>query len=267
MFRVTLRHLDRTASHAHPDHGECELGLVAPEAFTALLETFRQLDPIENNEAEPEILVEHRGARHLVRTAASRLTLHNARHLEDPALALSAAEILAELDGSASAARRAATLAYTATLAPFPVAVEEPAYVPPPRPKEKPSWAIATVAAVMGLAVVFQLVSAHEAATASTQAPAWLTAADGLEAEQATLAGVYLTGPKPGDHGIAIDAAGALKIFQLNAAIAPSLVNDTYRLGRVGGKLVLATAQPGGLIVVQDRDTLGYCGELFRRVP
>ena len=265
MFRVTLRHLDRTATHASADYGECELGLVAPEEFAALLETFRALDAIENNNTEPEILIEHRGARNIVRTAGRRLLLSNPRRPDEPALALSPEEIVAELDGSASAARRAATLAFTATLAPFPVAEEEPAYVPPPRPVEKNSWAMVAVAVAMAAAVTFQLISAHEAAPA--HAPAWLTAADGVEARQAALTGVFLTGPKPGEHGIVVGADGGLKIFQLNFATAPSVVNDTYRLGRVGEKLVLATTQPGGAITVADKNTLAYCGEIYRRLP
>jgi hypothetical protein len=58
-----------------------------------------------------------------------------------------------------------------------------------------------------------------------------------------------------------------LKIFQVNAVAAPSVVIDTYRIGRREGKLVLVTNQPGGDIRVVDKDTLTYCGEDFRRVP
>ena len=267
MFHVTLRRLNATATHTDSEVDQRTLGAVASADFLALLEAFRAIDPVDNATVEPEIVAESRQGRHVVRTAGRRLMLQNLRDTEQPAVALSAEEIIAELDGSASVARRLATMAFTATLAPFPVAEEEPAYVPPPRPPEKSSTVMAVIAVAMGAALAVQLLAARASPGAHATEPVWLTAADGAEAQQARLAGVYVTGTKPGQHGMIVGADGSLKIFELNAAIAPSVLVDTYRLGQLDGRLVLATSQPGGAITVTDRDTLAYCGENYRRVP
>ena len=76
-----------------------------------------------------------------------------------------------------------------------------------------------------------------------------------------------MTGSQPGQHGMVIMAGGDLKIFELNAQVAPSVILDTFELGRLGPKLCLATNQPGGSIEVTDRDTLVYCGEVYQRIP
>ena len=264
MFRVTLRHLDRAAAHAQVGLGETELGLVSPASLKVILTTFLGIDAIENNDAEPEILIENRGARYLVRMSGRRLLMHNPRQPDQPPLALSPEEIIAELDGTAAAARHASVLASAATNPPFVPAPEEPAYTPPPQIKEKPSRIMVIATAALSMVVGYQLLPARE--PTATPDPAWLTEADGVESQLAALVGIYVTGNKPGAHGIAL-ATDSLKIFQVNAVAAPSVVIDTYRIGRREGKLVLVTNQPGGDIRVVDKDTLTYCGEDFRRVP
>ena len=264
MFRVTLRNLDRAAAHAIIDLGETDLGLVSLTSLTTLLVNFGSIDAIENNDAEPEILIENRGARFLVRMSGRRLLLLNPRRPDQPPLALSPEEIIAELDGTAAAARHAAVLASAATNPPFVPAPEEPAYTPPPRPSEAPSKIMVIATAVLGMVVGYQLLPARE--PTARPDPAWLTEDDGVQAQLTSLVGIYVTGNKPGAHGIAL-ATDGLKIFQVNAVAAPSVVIDTYRIGRREGKVVLATNQPGGEIRVVDKDTLTYCGEDYRRVP
>jgi hypothetical protein len=60
---------------------------------------------------------------------------------------------------------------------------------------------------------------------------------------------------------------GRLKLFVVNAQAAPGVVFGTYQLGKHDGKLCLATDQPGGLITLRDRETHGYCGKNYQRIP
>ena len=86
-------------------------------------------------------------------------------------------------------------------------------------------------------------------------------------AHQRELAGVFMTGPQPGDKGIAVNADGNLRIFMVNAKSAPSSVQDAYRVGRIDGQLALAHSQPGGPILVATGNTsLSYCGETYTRL-
>ena len=264
MFQVTLRHLDATAAHANQTFEEICLERVRADKLLVLLTNFAGIDAHQNNEAEPEISIDAAAGRFLVRSDSRRLLLQNTRRYDEPAIALSPEEVIGEVDGTAPAARRAAAIAYVETLAPFPVPAEEPAYVPPPKPKEKPSWAMFAVSIVMGAALIFQLSSAREAAAGKE--PAWLDD-DAATTQREDLAGVYLTGTGPGQHGIALTADGSIKIFEFNAALAPSVVNDNYRPGYFGEKLVLGTTQPGGPITVSNPTTLFYGGETFRRLP
>jgi hypothetical protein len=93
-----------------------------------------------------------------------------------------------------------------------------------------------------------------------------LTNAERL-AEDTSLTGVYTTGSEPGQHGIIILGDGKLKLFQVNAQAAPSVVYGSYRFGRLDSKLCLDTDQPGGLVKVLDRESLEFCGEVYRRIP
>jgi hypothetical protein len=76
-----------------------------------------------------------------------------------------------------------------------------------------------------------------------------------------------MTGSELGQYGIVILGDGKLKLFRVHAQAAPGVVYGTYQLGRIDGKVSLATDQPGGVIRVIDRDTLSYCGDTYRRIP
>jgi hypothetical protein len=119
------------------------------------------------------------------------------------------------------------------------------------------------VACVLGGAHIWLRIS-----SAAEAAPAAFLRMDAAEAagRQATLAGVYMTGTQPGQHGIVLTATGELRLFELRAVDAPRVVNATGEWGRVGPTLCLASDQPGGLIMIPDPDTMVYCGETYRRI-
>lgn len=268
MFNVTLVNLSPDARTAKEHGGPVNLGQISAEELVGLLETFTQIDPVTNVTADPEIRVQTRRDRYIIRTGQKKLTLHDARNLSEPAYTLSVAEIIAELDGSAAARRTAPPMPFVvreggevvsdeslarAEITPMPIAA--------PRPWP---FALLGVAVLLGGYIAYSELFDQE--VAARPALAALTPTERLT-EDSALTAVYMTGNEPGQHGIVILGDGKLKLFRVNAQAAPSVVNGTYQLGRRDSKLCLATDQPGGLITVAERDSLRYGGETYQRIP
>jgi hypothetical protein len=264
MFRTTAVNFDPNTAQANAEFGAQEVGELSSAELRELLETFRGIDPIQNVEADPEVHIEARRARYVVRTGQNRLLFSDPRKMLEPALVLSPEAIIAELDGSAAAAR---------TRGPF--------VLPPPVPTE-PVLQKASVPTVSALrlphriacavaAVLLAGYIAYPTLSAETVPPpphfTPFTDAAQEEAQRALVAGVYMTGPQPGQYGIALGADGSLRLFQVNAQVSPSLIQDSYRLGRIGTTLYVLSGQPGGPIRVNEGNTLTFCGEIYQRIP
>jgi hypothetical protein len=264
MFKITLINLAKDATQASRDLGRQNLGDVPPAETRLLLERFQGLDFIQNFEADPEILLETRRYKRVVRVNHGKLCLYNpGNHLES-GLQLTPDEIIAELDGS-TAARSARSL-FAEPPSPLLALRREPAtpgLTLPLRPRLRASLA----ALALGLAgyLAYAALSAEPASAAERFEP--LIESKQNESLLTNLVGVYMTGNRPGDHGLVLDAGGALKLFELNSLGAPSLIRDTYRVGRIDGMLCGLCNQPGGPIWMNGRDTLTYCGETYRRLP
>lgn len=264
MFDVTLVNLASDARSASADRGSSDLGTLTADELTTLLENFRELDAVQNLEADPQIAVTTRREKHVVRTGQKKLFLYNARRSEEAAQTLTAIEIIAELDGTAAAARTVSSLPPD-----LPPVEETSVPVTPVAPADVSAlrWRLALAAIACALAgyIVYSAFG-----TTGRNAPSPLSRIANpaeLAADRASLVGVYLTGSEPGQHGIVVQADGTLKLFRINAQVAPSVIHGTYRLGRRGAALGLATDQPGGVIDVSDRNTLVYCGEVYKRIP
>ena len=263
MYDVTLVNLAADARSAAVTLSPIDRPGLSTEEMRRLLQDFCELDPVQNSVADPEIRVQTRSGKYLLRTGQKKLFLYDILSRERPALVLTVPEVIAELDGSAAAAR------LPLLEAPLPPLVEEnPTWAAtPPSPAPANRKLLGGMFAVAGLllgAIVFLALPADEADLSPPFSP--LEPAE-LAALRPSLAGVYMTGSQPGQHGIVIMAGGDLKIFELNAQVAPSVILDTFELGRLGPKLCLATNQPGGFIEVTGRDTLVYCGEIYQRIP
>jgi len=264
MFDVTLVNLASDARSASADRGSSDLGTLTADELTALLENFRELDPVQNLEADPQIAIATRREKHVIRTGQKKLFLYNTRHRDEPAQTLTATGIIAELDGTAAAARTVSSL--PSDLPPVeetsaPVTAIGPADVPALR------WRLALAAIACALAG-YIVYSMFGAAGGNARSPlSRIADPTELATDRASLVGVYLTGSEPGQHGIVVLADDTLKLFQINAQVAPSMIYGTYRLGRRGAALGLATDQPGGVIDVLDRDNLVFCGETYKRIP
>lgn len=263
MFRVTVVHLSPDARSAVEGGGPVEAGQLDAAQLLQLLETFAELDPVENTRADPEIRVQLRRDRFTIRTGQKKLFFQDVRNLSEPTYVLSAAEIIAEIDGTAAARRTTPPMPFPGS---NPTATPEPVAVPASLPEE-PSRTPTLV--LLGLVLLLGGYAAYSGLAHRGETPALLGSLTPAErsAEDSILTGVYMTGAEPGQHGLVILGDGKLKLFRVNAQAAPGVVYGTYQLGRFDGKISLSTDQPGGLIRVLDRESLSYGGETFRRIP
>jgi hypothetical protein len=249
MFKVSTINLAPDARSAAADLGTQVVGELDAGKLLALLEAFRELDSIQNVEADPQIAIQAHGGKFAVRTGHKKLFLYNARNATEPAVELTADEIVAQLDRTALAAA---------------TPVEEPTADVPPSPNR----GLAVALFVVGLIFIgYALYSAFN--TDLGNKPPTLTAIDNsteLAAFQRTVIGTYMTGQELGHQGLIVEANGSMKFFQVLSHGQQDVIPDAYRIGRHETKLCLATKQYGALIEVIDHDTLAYAGGTYKRV-
>ncbi len=264
MFRTTLVNLSTDATQASPDFGPRSLGTQSRDEVRALLEQFRLLNAADNAKADPEIILETRRQKHLVRTGQNRLHLYDPRDALAPALVLSVDEIIAELDGTAAAARTRAPFVAPAA------AVDEgttPVRLPPPRTALRSSHRLAL--GLMAACSAGYLVFALGFADPDSPADEFQLLADEPSSERARteLSGVYMTGPNPGAHGVALASDGNIKLFQNNDDGAPSLIRDTYRVGKLGTQLAVRGTSTNVTLRFEGTALLTTGGETYHRLP
>ena len=268
MFKVSVVNLTADARTATGGTGSRDLGQCTADELLVLLNNFAELDAVQNNDADPEILIQSRRDRYVVRTAQRRLFLQDSRHLSEPAYTLSASEIIEELDGTAAARRTTPPMAITPT--PFGEAssggtapAEEIAALPESATRPWP-FALIGLVLLLGGYIAYSEWSGRPGSRQPALAP--LTQAE-RAAEDSALTGVYMTGSEAGQHGLVILGDGKLKLFQVNAQAAPGTIYGTYRFGRLDSKICLATDLYGGLITVASREALEFCGETYKKIP
>jgi hypothetical protein len=258
MFNVTLINLAADARSAVVDAPRTEFRGIRDDRMRELLGNFCEIDAVENATADPELRVQTQAQSFLIHTAGKKLILHDVLNRDAASQLLTVDELMAELDGSASAAR---ILSYTAQ--PWATrAAEEPIAPPVVRRNVPRLISLAAMAALLIASVVY----VRQSFAGDGDSRAGFVRAANQEALRASLAGVYLTGTQPGDHGISYFATGELRLFQFRGADAPGLIYAKAELGQIGSLVCLATDQPGGVITVLSDDSLGFCGETYKRV-
>jgi hypothetical protein len=264
MYNVILINLAPDARSFVP-LGHVEHRAIGAADLTALLRNFCEVDPVENTAADAEIRVQVRSESYLIRTEQKKLILYDAHRRDLPAQIFTVEQVMAELDGSAAALRTKAILAARAEAAPAESASAVALHPPPEVVASKPRLITLAVVAALELAAILFLAGPF----GGDGRPAGFVRVDAAERTglESRLAGVYLTGNEPGQHGIVVTGPGELKLFELGAVEAPRVVYAGYRLGRVGPLLCLATDQPGGVIEVTEEGNLTYGGEMYVRVP
>ena len=112
---------------------------------------------------------------------------------------------------------------------------------------------------------VLEIAMSAEAVPGTGQ-PEIVTGVKEVEAERTRWAGVYMTGTLPGQHGISLADDGTMKLFELNAQGAPHLFPDTFRPGRIEGKLCVIGSQTNEPIYLVGPGTLRFGGETFLKI-
>ncbi len=265
MYDVSLINLSADAhSAADSFRGKIPRPGLSEAALALLLHAFADIDAVENAVAAPEIRVAVGNERYLLRTGQHKLMLYDNLRREVPAFVLTVDEAMAELNGSAQALRHEAIRQHQSAV----VEAEALAPRPPSVPAVPASKRRLVVLGVAACALLGTIISLQiEGRRAPSPLPFHAVNRTEARALLPGVAGVYMTGNQPGQHGIVVLAAGRLKLFELDTRAAPRVVYATGRLGRTGPRLALATDQPGGLIEVTDPNTLVYCGEVYRRIP
>lgn len=265
-YSVILVNLTPDARLADPALGRRPAVNFSPTELGTLLNTFCELDPLQNVSADPEVHVHHGSERYIVRTGQKRLALYNARDNTQPALVLTTDEIISALNGFPAADRTIAPLS-AAPPATMPgaatVAGDSGLPLPIPEPVRRTREFILGGLACLLLAVSVGVNFMQSPGRASDDVVP-LPAAERAHAGR-IVEGVYVTGSNPGDRGMVVGAAGTIRFFQLNTGAAPSMVHDTWRAGRRDKALCLAVADLGTVVEIVDRDTVLYGGERYRR--
>jgi hypothetical protein len=252
MYRVSTVYLNADASDLDPPAGTIDRGELSAGELVLLLERFLALNLVETGDDDPYIEVLGRSGKFHVRTSRGRLFLYNARDIIEPYAELSPAEIILQLD-------RESVTAPPFSLQPEPEAA---------RSKARFTSQRGIAAGILAAGVLLNAYTIYSATRFESinEAPAVTLLSDTKEiaARQSEVAGTYVTGDRSGDRVITIWPDGRLKYSEIGRPGAPSEVADTYKLGRIGKKLCLVTAD-GSVIDVTSLDAIVYYRDKYRR--
>ncbi len=253
MYRVSTVNLSADATQADVAFGTAELGELPPGDVIALLERFRGLDVIQNQEVDPHVVLIGRSGKFHVRTGQGKLFLYNARATIEPYAELTAPEIIAQLERD------------NVTVAPFahPGDTDSPGSA---RTRPAAHHGIAAAILVAGLSLNgYTLYSAFYTEKVNER-PAVTLVVDAAEASarQREIAGTYATGDRPGDRVIIVKPDGHVEFSEIAAKGLIAESRDTYRLGRRNTKLCLVTPT-SGVVDLLNLETLTYYGDTYRR--
>ena len=245
MYLVTTSHLGPDARRTSTATEAKDRGDLTSAELTALLDAFVEIDPADNEEFDPHVIVAGRGAKLIVRTSRGRLQVYDVWDHAAPAVEMTVAGILQRLDR-------------VETVPPFAQVAELPA---PTAPHRGIAFAMLTLGLILNgyiLYSVFYVESVNKKVEVKL-----LTDADEIKAKEATLAGTYATGAKTGDRVIELDSAGQVHFYEIGAKGAINDSKDNYRIGRHDGLLCVTTAESGVIDLVGD--TLVYYRDVYQR--
>ncbi len=249
MFAVTTVNLTPDLRTAQPDLGACDFGQVDDGQLLVLLERFREIDAVQNHDADPHVIVGGPAGKFIIRTSNRRLFLYSAHDTSQPAI---------ELDASAIAA-----VAKSPRVPPA-AAASSSETLPPRRRHARNGAALAILAA--GLLLNGYTVYAFFYIDDINRPPPvqLLTNTSEIAAHRQALASRYATGRIEGDRIIEIDASGAVHFLRVTATGEQLEATDSFRIGRLDTKLCLVTTGHG-VIELQNIDTLIYYRDTYRR--
>jgi hypothetical protein len=247
MYRVTTHLLGPDARRVALGSENTPRGEVTAEELVQLLENFTQVDPVDNEEHDPNITVAGKSAKLIIRTVRGKLQVYDGRDHAAPAIEMEAPKILEWLDRTTEA----------------PAAAEnEQADLPAPT---APHRGIAFAMLLVGLALngyilysVFYVESVNKKPEVKL-----ITDADELRNRQTALVGTFTTGSKTGDRVIEIAATGSIRFYEIGLKGPINEVKDTFVLGRHDGLVCLSTVDSGVVDVVGEN--LVYYKDIYLR--
>jgi hypothetical protein len=247
MFHVTTVNLSTDTTAADIAHGSVDVGEMTAEEFASLLERFRQLDPVQNSDFDPQLLVTAPAGKFRIRTGQAKLFLYDARDSLTPYAELTAEEIVCQLELRTAPAATDATTEPSAAVS-------------------TPSRGIAVAILLAGLALNgYTLYSVFYTETVNEKpAITLLTDPAEISAHQSEVVGTFATGDQPGDRTISVDASGKIGFSEIGARGAFGSNTDTFRLGRLGKNYCLTTVE-SGVVEVLNIDTLVYYRDAYKR--
>jgi hypothetical protein len=253
MFTVTSVNLSSDTTTASVEFEPTELGTLSAEEFTALLERFSLLNPRQNFEADPHLIVTAAAGKFIVRTGQGKLFLYNARDTTEPYSELSVPEIVAQLDRQL-------------TSPPFPGAEASATAGAADGAKPAPHYGIAFAILLAGIALNGYTLYSFFYTQSVNEPPAvvLLTEATEISERGREIIGSFATGNMPGDRVITISADGKIAFFELGTKDSRGNNTDTYKLGRHEKRLCLLTAE-SGVVDITNPDTLVYYRDTYRR--
>jgi hypothetical protein len=247
MFHVVTVNLAADAAAADIAHGTINLGELTADAFAALLERFRRLDPVQNHDSDPHLLITTHAGKFRIRTGQGKLFLDNPRNSAEPYAELTVEEIIRYLERPT-----------------VPAASDD--LVETAARSAKPNYGIAVAILFAGLALNGYTIYAVSYSQTVNVRPAVTLLTDPAEisAHKNDVLGTFATGNQPGDRTITINASGKITFAEVGARGAYNENVDTIRLGRLGKDYCLTTVD-NGVIEVVNIDTLIYYRDTYKR--
>jgi len=246
MYSVTTSHLGPDARRIRAASENADRGELSASELTVLLDAFTEIDPVDNEEYDPHVVVMGRGAKLIIRNSRGRLQVYDVRDHAAPAVEMSVAAILERLDRVADT--------------PF-FAAKEGEQAPPTAPHRGIAFAMLLVGLALNgyiLYSVFYVESVNKKIEVKL-----ITDAEEVKTREAALAGTYATGGKTGDRVIEADAAGHVRFYEIGAKGPINDSKDEFRIGRHDGLLCLTTAESGVVDVVGE--TLVYYKDVYQK--
>jgi hypothetical protein len=246
MYRVTTSHLGPDARRIRMGSENSDRGELSATELTVLLDGFVEIDPSDNEEHDPHIIVSGRGAKLIIRTSRGRLQVYDVRDHAAPALEMTVAGILERLDRVLE------------SVSPFSSGDDQPA---PTAPHRGIAFAMLLVGLILNgyiLYSVFYVESVNKKPEVTL-----ISDQDELRTRQANVVGIYATGYKTGDRVIEVDSTGHVRFYEngLKGPINDS--RDSYQIGRHDGTVCLSTVESGVVDLVGD--TLVYYKDVYQR--
>lgn len=252
MFKVVTVNLSADVRSAHLEYGQCDAGEVDAASLVAALEAFREIDAIQNLDAEPHLLITGRNGKFIVRTNSGQLFLSEARDSSRGSTALTAQEIIEQIDRS--------------TTNPA-VEPEAPTLSAPRRRRISTGISVSILCAGL-LLNGYTLYSAFYIDDVNRQPPVVLIS-DAADASRQldAISGAFATGAEAGDRALAIGTNGTVtfEVYGPKNQIVRSDC-DVVQVGRRDQMICLVT-KASGQIEVLNRDTVRYYGDTYRRLP